>query len=39
MGKQQNTIVCVSNFFKGADFMIGLKNWATPFFDYLRKIA
>jgi hypothetical protein len=32
MGKQQNTIVCVSNFFKGADFMIGLKELGNTVF-------
>lgn len=32
MGKQQNTIVCVSNFFKGADFMIALKELGNTVF-------
>jgi len=32
MGKQKNTIVCVSNFFKGADFMIGLKQLGNTVF-------
>jgi hypothetical protein len=32
MAKQQNTIVCVSNFFKGADFMIGLKQLGNTVF-------
>jgi ATP-grasp domain-containing protein len=32
MAKKTNTIVCVSNFFKGADFMIGLKELGNTVF-------